>query len=83
MCNLAFAFFIRSYGIVHDPVKNSKTRIPNKNLFAENQQCTIHNFKNYFTTMFPVISFQFSANRQYPNTTEMEHLLLLLLNHIV
>ena len=29
---------------------------------------TIHTFKNYFVTVFSVINFQFSKNKQYPNT---------------
>ena len=30
---------------------------------------TIHTFKNYFATVFSTISFQFSTNKQYPNTS--------------
>ena len=29
---------------------------------------TIHTIKNYFSTVFLTISFQFSANKRYPNT---------------
>ena len=32
---------------------------------------TIHIFKNYFTTVFSVFSFQFQQNKFYPNRPEM------------
>ena len=32
---------------------------------------TIHTFKNYFTTVFLTINFQFSANKRYPNTPQV------------
>ena len=32
---------------------------------------TIHTFKNYFAIVFSAISFQFLANKQYPNTSSI------------
>ena len=35
---------------------------------------TIYTFKNYFVTVFSVINFQFSMNKQYPNRPYVAHL---------
>ena len=37
-------------------------------VFLAESHGTINTFKNYFTVVFSVISFQFSVNKQYPNT---------------
>ena len=38
------------------------------NFFIKNgSHSTIHTFKNYFTTVFSVLSFQFQQNKFYPN----------------
>ena len=42
---------------------SAKRRFPGK--FGSHS--TIHIFKNYFATVFLVISFQFLENKQYPN----------------
>ena len=63
-CNPTFALLAGFHGTVHNTVKNAKRAY----------QCifrfhgTIHIFKNYFTTVFSAISFQFSINKRYPNT---------------
>ena len=54
-------------GTVHEPPNSAKRRFLGK--FGSHG--TIHTFKNYFAIVFPTISFQFSANKRYPNTPLM------------
>ena len=57
-------FFSGLIGTVHKPPNSAKHRFLGK--FGS--YSTIHTFKNYFVTVFLAISFQFSANKRYPNT---------------
>ena len=57
-------FFSGLKGIVHKPPSSAKHRFLGK--FGS--YSTIHTFKNYFVSVFLAISFQFSANKRYPNT---------------
>ena len=57
-------FLVGFMGTVHVPPNSTKHRFLSK--FGSHG--TIHNFKNYFATVFSAISFQFSANKRYPNT---------------
>ena len=50
-----------------NPQKSSKHKFQYK--FGSHS--TIHKFKNYFAIVFSVFSFQFSANKLYPNTPFM------------
>ena len=63
----AFMFFQWVLWILFtDPQKSAKYRFLGK--FGSHS--TIHTFKNYFAIVFLAISFQFSANKRYPNTTQ-------------
>ena len=61
--DIVFCFFWGSNGTVHGPSNLVKRRFLGK--FGPHS--TIHTFKNYFVIVFSVISFQFSANKRYPN----------------
>ena len=50
-------------GTIHRPPRTEKCAY----LYIFGFHDAIHNFKNYFVTVFLVISFQFSANKRYPN----------------
>ena len=60
-------FLVGHMGTVHEPPNSAKRRFLGK--FGSHG--TIHTFKNYFAIVFPTISFQFSANKRYPNTPLM------------
>ena len=64
-------FLVGFMGTVHVPPNSTKHRFLSK--FGSHG--TIHNFKNYFATVFSAISFQFSANKRYPNSLEIAYLL--------
>ena len=54
------------------------SRVPQTSLFINffiknGSHSTIHTFKNYFTTVFSVLSFQFQQNKFYPNTASTCH----------
>ena len=57
-------FLVGLMGIVHVPPNSVKHIFIGK--FWSHS--TIHTFQNYFTIVFSVISFQFSANKWYSNT---------------
>ena len=56
-------FLVDPMSIVHRSPRTEKRRFLDK--FGSHS--TIHTFKNYFVTVFSVISFQFSTNKRYPN----------------
>ena len=58
-----------------DPQNLSKHRFQ----YKFGSYSTIHTFKNYFAIIFSVISFQFSANKRYLNTS----LLFIFFSHFV
>ena len=62
-----YAFLVGAVHCSQDPQTSFFSKIFIKNGFYS----TIHIFKNYFTTVFSVLSFQFQQNKFYPN----EHLI--------
>jgi len=55
---------VGSTALFTDPQKSSKHKFQ----YKFESHSTIYTFKNYFITVFSAINFQFSANKQYPNT---------------
>ena len=58
---MRFAKNVGSHGTVSKPPNLAKLRFQDK----IGSHGTIHTFKNYFTTIFSGINFQFSANKRY------------------
>ena len=55
----AFGIFLGSHDTIQGTTKLSKMHIP-MHFWSHS---TIYTFKNYFATVFLIISFQFSANK--------------------
>ena len=68
MLNLCvLRFLVGLMGIVYRLPNSVKYRFLGK--FGSHN--SIYTFKNYFATVFSIISFQFLANKWYPNTPVM------------
>ena len=77
LCFLSFFFFffLQRQWLIRSSVNSALmhcSRTPQTplfiNFFIKNgSHSTIHIFKNYFTTVFSVFSFQFQQNKFYPN----------------
>ena len=60
---LRLCFWLGSTALFMIQPKTQKHAYP----YISGSHGIIHTFKNYFVTVFSVINFQFSANKQYPN----------------
>ena len=61
-----FLLFSTSVGLIHCS-RDPQTSLFSNFFIKNGSRNTIYTFKNYFTTVFSVFSFQFQENKFYPN----------------